>query len=189
MLGLRVSVHRPQASIRTTYTLAVRRTTVGRSPWRWVIAAIGLVFAGLSLPPVFEPLPEYAQNDTFELFMFYAAPVMVGAFGVGLAFIALRSGVFVDEGELIVRPFAGIRSQRMAVETIEATTVKREHGPVVEWVSPAVVGTGGETIVLGLAHYNTARGRRRAVAQAEDISRRLERPLRRSDGESWPASQ
>lgn len=138
---------------------------------------------------MFEPLPEYAQNDTFELFMFYAAPVMVGAFGVGLAFIALRSGVFVDEGELIVRPFAGIRSQRMAVETIEATTVKREHGPVVEWVSPAVVGTGGETIVLGLAHNNTARGRRRAVAQAEDISRRLERPLRLSDGESRPGDQ
>ncbi|AXG12619.1 hypothetical protein DN585_03535 [Intrasporangium calvum] len=138
---------------------------------------------------MFEPLPEYAQNDTFELFMFYAVPLMVGAYGVGLAFIALRSGVFVDEGELIVRPFAGIRSRRMAVETIEATTVKRENGPVVEWVSPAVVATGGETIVLGLAHYNTSRGRRRAVAQAEDISRRLERPLRRSDGESWPADR
>lgn len=167
----------------------MQRTTVGRSPWRWVIAAIGLVFAGLSLPSVLEPLPDYAENDTFELFMFYAVPMMVGALGLGLATVALRSGVFVDEGGLVVRPFAGIRSRRLAVETIETTTVKREHGPVVEWVSPAVVATGGETIVLGLAHYNTSRGRRRAVAQAEDISRRLERPLRLPNGQSWAADQ
>jgi hypothetical protein len=167
----------------------VRRTTVGRSPWRWVIAAIGLVFAGLSLPSAFEPLPEYARHDTFELFMFYAVPLVVGTFGLGLAYIALRSGVFVDDGELIVRPFAGIRSRRMAVATIEAVTVKREQGPVVEWVSPSVVATGGETIVLGLAHYNTSRGRRRALAQAEVVSRRLERPLDMPDGESWAADQ
>ncbi len=134
-------------------------------------------------------MPGYAQNDTFELFMFYAVPLTVGAFGVGLVFVALRSGVFVDEGGLIVRPFAGIRSRRTAVETIEATTVKLEHGPLVQWVSPAAVATGGETIVLGLAHYNTSRGRRRAVAQAEDVSQRLERPLRLPDGESWAADQ
>lgn len=161
---------------------------MGRSPWRWVIAAIGLLFAGLSLPSVFEPLPDYAQNDTFEFFMFYAVPLVVSAFGLCLAFIALRSGVFVDERGLIARPFADIRSRRMAVETIEATTVTRQHGPVVEWVSPAVVASGKAT-VLGLAHYNTPRGRRRAVAQAKEISRRLERPLQLPDGEWWTADQ
>lgn len=103
----------------------MRRRTGGRSPWRWLIAAIGLAFAGLSLPSVFEPLPDYAQHDTFELVMFYAVPLVVGAFGFGLAFIAVRSGVFVDEDELVVRPYAGVRSRYLAAGSLTAVMVKR----------------------------------------------------------------
>ena len=162
----------------------MRRRTVGRSPWRWLIAAIGLAFAGLSLPSVFEPLPDYAHDDTFELVMFYAVPLVVGAFGLGLALIALRSGVFVDDDELVVRPYAGVRSRHLAAQSLTAVTVKREQGPVVEWVSPAVVATHGETVSLGLAHYNTGRGRRRALAQAEVIAQALKQPLERLEGDT-----
>ena len=162
----------------------MRRRTVGRSPWRWLIAAIGLAFAGLSLPSVFEPLPDYAEHDTFELVMFYAVPLVVGGFGLGLACIALRSGVFVDEDELVVRPCAGVRNTHLAAGSLTAVTVKHEQGPVVEWVSPAVVATNGATVGLGLAHYNTGRGRRRAIAQAEVIAQALKQPLERLDGDS-----
>lgn len=160
-----------------TYTLAVRRRAIGRSPWRWIIAAIRTLFASLTLPSMFEPLPDYAQHDTFELVMFYAVPAVIGSFGVALALIALRSGIFVDEQGLIVKPFAGLRRRRIPVDTIRALTVTREQGPVFEWVSPAVVLTSGKTIVLGLAHYNTARGRERALAQAEVVARRFGRPV------------
>src|SRR5215216_4344699 len=43
-----------------------RKVVIGRSPWRWAIAAIGLLFAGLELPEMFGPLPDYAQHDNFE---------------------------------------------------------------------------------------------------------------------------
>ncbi len=162
----------------------MRRRTVGRSPWRWLIAAIGLAFAGLSLPSVFEPLPDYAQHDAFELVMFYAVPLVVGACGLGLALIALRSGVFVDDDELVVRPYAGVRSRHLAAQSLTAVTVKSEQGPLVEWVSPAVVATQGETVSLGLAHYNTSRGRRRALAQAEVIAHALKQPLERLEGDT-----
>lgn len=160
-----------------TYTLAVRRRAIGRSPWRWIIAAIGLLFASLTLPSMFELLPGYAQHDTFELVMFYAVPAVIGSFGVALAFIALRSGVFMDDQGLIVKPVAGLRRRRIPVDTIRALSVTREPGPVFEWVSPAVVLTSGGTIDLGLSNFNTAKGRERALAQAEVVARRFGRPV------------
>lgn len=160
----------------------MRRRTVGRSPWRWLIAAIGLAFAGLSLPSVFEPLPDYAEHDTFELVMFYAVPLVVGGFGLGLACIALRSGVFVDEDELVVRPCAGVRNTHLAAGSLTAVTVKHEQGPVVEWVSPAVVATNGATVSLGArslqhrsrtsARYRSGRGHRASTQAAAGTPRR-----------------
>jgi hypothetical protein len=41
---------------------------------------------------MFGPLPDYAQDDNFELFMFYAVPALITAVGLGFAFFALRSG-------------------------------------------------------------------------------------------------
>ena len=66
----------------------------------------------------------------------------------------------------MVRPCAGVRNTHLAAGSLTAVTVKHEQVPV-EWVSPAVVATNGATVGLGLAHYNTGRGRRRAIAQAE----------------------
>jgi hypothetical protein len=141
------------------------------------------MFVGLELPSLFEPLPDYAQHDAFERVMFYAIPAVIVTFGLGLALVALRSGVFVDDQELVVKPFAGVRSQRIPVDTIRAVTVTREQGALFAWVSPAVVPMSGETVVLGLAHYGTSRGRRRALRQAEVVSRRLECPLEEAKGD------
>lgn len=138
---------------------------------------------GLTLPSLFEPLPDYAQHDAFELVMFYAVPAVIVTFGLGLALVALRSGVFVDDRGLVVKPYAGVRSQRIPLDTIRVVTVTREHGAVFGWVSPAVVPMSGDTVVLGLAHYDTSRGRRRALRQAEAVSRRLERPFEEAKGD------
>jgi hypothetical protein len=141
------------------------------------------MFVGLELPSLFEPLPNYAQHDAFELVMFYAVPGVIVTFGGGLALVALRSGVFVDDRGLVVKPYAGVRSQRIPLDTIRAVTVTRKQGAVFAWVSPAVVPMSGDTVVLGLAHYDTSWGRRRALRQAEAVSRRLERPFEEAKGD------
>ena len=54
-----------------------------------------------------------------------------------------------------------------------------------EWgVTGLAVATQGETVSLGLAHYNTSRGRRRALAQAEVIAHALKQPLERLEGDT-----
>jgi len=141
------------------------------------------MFVGLELPSLFEPLPDYAQHDAFELVMFYAVPAVIVTFGVGLALVALRSGVFVDDRGLVVKPYVSLRSQRIPLDTIRAVTVTRRPGAVFAWVSPAVVPMSGDTVVLGLAHYDTPRGRKRALLQAELVSRSLERPFEDAKGD------
>jgi hypothetical protein len=142
-----------------------------------VIAAIGLVFVGLELPEMFGSLPDYAQHDNFELFMFYAVPALITAVGFGFAFFALRSGVFADAHELVVRPIAGVRSKRVPVETVQAVTVTCSQGAVFSSVSPALIQADGEVVDLGLAGYDTAGGRRRAQRKALSISQTLDRPF------------
>ena len=141
------------------------------------------MFVSLELPSLFEPLPDFAQHDAFELLMFYAVPAVILTFGAGLALVALRSGVFVDDRGLLVKPYAGARSQRIPLDTIRAVTVTRKQGAVFAWVSPAVVPMSGDTVVLGLAHYDTSWGRRRALHQAELVSRKLERPFEETKGD------
>jgi hypothetical protein len=53
----------------------------------------------------------------------------------------------------------------------------------VRGVSPAVVPISGDIVVLGLAHYDTSWGRRRALVQAEVVSRSLERPFEEAKGD------
>lgn len=154
-----------------------RKVVIGRNPWRWAIAAIGLVFAGLELPEMFGPLPDYAQHDNFELFMFYAVPALITAAGLGFAFFALRSGVLADAHGLVIRPAAGMRSKRVPVEAVRAVTVTRSHGPVFASVSPALIHVDGDVIDLGLARYDTPGGRRRAQRKALNISQTLDRPF------------
>jgi hypothetical protein len=154
-----------------------RKVVIGRNPWRWAIAAIGLVFAGLELPEMFGPLPDYAQHDNFELFMFYAVPALITAAGLGFAFFALRSGVLADAHGLVIRPAAGMRSKRVPVEAVRAVTVTRSHGPVFASVSPALIHMDGDVIDLGLARYDTPGGRRRAQRKALNISQTLDRPF------------
>lgn len=72
---------------------------VGRNPWRWALAAVGLLFVSLELPTFFRPLPDYAQQDGFEFFTFYAVPAVIVGAGLGFFYVALRSGVFVDARE------------------------------------------------------------------------------------------
>lgn len=151
---------------------------IGKSPWRWVIAAGGLVFVGLELPVLFSPLPDYAQRDGFEFFMFYAVPAIVIAIGLGFAYFALRSGVFVDAGGVLIRPAAGVRSKRVPVEAIREVTVAPRSGSVVSSVSPALISVDGELIDLGLVGYGTSGGYERAESRAITISRVLDRPFR-----------
>jgi len=61
--------------------------------------------------------------------------------------------------------------------------VTRKQGAVFAWVSPAVVPMSGDTVVLGLAHYDASWGRTRALRQAEVVSRRLERPFEEAKGD------
>lgn len=150
---------------------------VGRSPWRWAIAAVGLVFVGLELPVFFSPLPDYAQQSRFEFFMFYAVPVLIIGVGLGFVYFALRSGVFVDAQGVLIRPAAGVRSKRVALESIRAVTVASGMGPVVTSVSPALIDVDGELVDLGLARYDTPGGRQRAERQALMISAVLDRPF------------
>jgi hypothetical protein len=56
-----------------------RRVVIARSPWQWVLAAIWLSFAALQLPQLFQPVPDYAQHDNFEFFMYYAVPALISA--------------------------------------------------------------------------------------------------------------
>lgn len=49
--------------------------------------------------------------------------------------------------------------------------------------SLAVVSMNGDTVVLGLAHYDTSWGHRRALRQAEVVTRRLERPFTEVKGD------
>ncbi|GAA1619996.1 hypothetical protein GCM10009744_03490 [Kribbella alba] len=86
-----------------------------------------------------------------------------------------------------MKPFAGVRSQRIPVDTIRAVTVTREQGAVFAWVPPAVVPMSGETVVLGLAHFDMSTGLRRAMRQAEVVSRRLECPVEEDKGDIGPA--
>jgi len=81
--------------------------------------------------------------------MFYAVPAVIVTFGVGLALVALRSGVFVDDRGLVVKPYAGVRSQRIPLDNIRAVTVTRKQGAVFAWVSPAVVPMSGDTVAPG----------------------------------------
>ena len=108
-----------------------------QSPWRWAIAAIGLLFACLELPEMFGPLPDYAQHDSVELVMFYAVPALITAAGLGFAFFALRSGVLADAHGLVIRPAAGMRSKRVPVETVRAVTMTLSQGAVFASMSPA----------------------------------------------------
>src|SRR6476646_9536782 len=62
---------------RMAYALAVRPRVIGRSSWRWVVAAIGLFFTAVELPPFFQPVPDYAQHDNFELVVNYALPGVI----------------------------------------------------------------------------------------------------------------
>lgn len=154
-----------------------RHAVIDRSPWRWALVAIGLLFVGLELPSLFEPLPDYAQHDGFELFMFYAGPAAISVMGFGFAYVALRSGVFADESGLVIRPLAGVRSKRMSVDRVRAVTLIPAEGPGPASVSAALVQVDDEVVDLGLADYDTPRGRRRVRAKALKVSQALGRPL------------
>lgn len=154
-----------------------RRVVVGRSPWRWAIAAVGLVFVGLELPAFVSPLPDYAQQDGFEFFMFYAVPALIVGTGLGFAYFALRSGVFIDAQGVLIRPAAGMRSKRVPFESIRAVTVASGLSAVVSSVSPTLIDVDGNPIDLGLARYDTPAGHQRAERQARRISTVLDRPF------------
>jgi hypothetical protein len=154
-----------------------RRVVIGRSPWRWVVAAIWLGFVALQLPQMFLPVPDYAQHDTFELFMYYAVPALITAVGLGGAVIALRSGVLADPNGLLIRPVAALRSKRLPVESVRAVTLTRSEGPVFSSVSPALIDLDDQVITLWLALYNTPAGHRRAQRKAQRIAQTLNRPL------------
>lgn len=150
---------------------------IDKSAWRWALVAIGLLFVGLELPSLFEPVPDYALHDNFELFMFYAVPAVITVAGFGFALVALRSGVFADSHGLLIRPVASVRSKRVPVESIRAVTVIPVDGPGPSAMSPAVIQLDGEVVDLGLADLDTPRGRRRIRAKALKMSKALSRPL------------
>ncbi|MGW6282074.1 hypothetical protein [Kribbella sp. NPDC055071] len=154
-----------------------RRTVIARSPWRWVLAAIWLSFTALQLPQLFQPVPDYAQHDNFEFFMYYAVPALISAVGLAGAFIALRSGLFADANGVQIRPVAGLRSKRLPIESIRAVTVNQSEGPLISSVSPALIDTDGQLINLWLALHNTPTGRRRAHGKAQRIAQTLNKPL------------
>ena len=157
------------------------KMTIGRSPGRGAMVAIGLTFVGLEVPSLFEPLPGYARNDTFELVMFYAVPAIIVAFGLGLAWFGLRSGVFVDDQGLLIRHYAG-GSKRVPLEEIRAISVDIYQRSIIRSVTPVLLAVRGEPVpVKALAHYDTSRGRRRAAADAGRISRLVDRPYVESD--------
>lgn len=110
-------------------------TNVGRGP----------LIGRLNTPP--------AAKSTFR---FYAVPAVIVTFCVGPALVALRSGVFVDDRGLVVKPYVGVRSQRIPLDTIRAITVTAQAGAVFAWVSPAVLPMSGVSVVLGLAHYDSS---------------------------------
>lgn len=161
--------------------LMAGRAVIDRSPWRWALVAIGLLFVGLELPTLFQPVPDYARHDNFELFMFYAIPAVITVAGFGLTFVALRSGVLADSRGLLIRPVAGVRSKRVAVESIRAVTVIPVEGPGPSCISPALIQMDDEVVDLGLADYDTPRGRRRIRAKALKMSKALSRPLEGDD--------
>jgi len=154
-----------------------RRVLVGRNPWRWALAAVGLLFVSLELPAFFSPLPDYAQQDGFEFFMFYAVPAVIVGAGLGFFYVALRSGVFVDAQGVLIRPPAGMRSKRMPLASIRAVTLASSLSAVVWSVSPALIDIDGNLVDLGLARYETPAGQRRAERQARRISSLLDRPF------------
>jgi hypothetical protein len=157
------------------------REVIAKSAWRWALVAIGLLFVGLELPSLFEPVPDYALHDNFELFMFYAVPAVITVVGFGIAFVALRSGVFADSRGLLIRPIAGVRSKRVAVESIRAVTVIPVDGPGPSAISPALIQMDDEVVDLGLADFDTPRGRRRIRAKAIKMSKALSRPVESDD--------
>ncbi len=155
-----------------------RRVLVGRNPWRWAIAAVGLLFVSLELPAFFSPPPNYAQQDSFEFFMFYAVPAVIVGAGLGFFYVALRSGVFVDALGVLIRPPAGMRPKRVPLASIRAVTVARSLSAVAWSVAPALIDIDGELVDLGLARYDTPAGQRRAERQARRISSLLDRPFK-----------
>ena len=135
------------------------------------------MFVSLELPAFFSPLPDYAQQDGFEFFMFYAVPALIVGAGLGFVYFALRSGVFIDAQGVLIRPPAGMRSKRMPLASIRAVTVASSVSAVVWSVSPALVDIDGNLVDLGLARYDTHAGHRRAERQARRISSVLDRPF------------
>lgn len=153
-----------------------RGVPVGRSPWRWAIAAAGSLFVILELPAFFSPLPGYAQQDGFESFMFYAVPTLVVGAGLGLVYVALRSGVYIDAKGVLIRPTVGMRSKRVPLTSIRAVTVASSLSAVAMSVSPTLIDIDGNLIDLGLARHNTPAGHQRAEREARRISVELDRP-------------
>jgi len=113
--------------------------------------------------------------------MFYAVPAIIVAFGLGWAWIGMRSGVFVDEQGLLIGHYAG-GSKRIPLEGIRAISVDIYQRSTIGSVTPVLLRVEGEPgPVNALAHYDTSRGRRRAAADAGKISRLVDRPYVESD--------
>jgi hypothetical protein len=154
------------------------RQTIGRSPWRWAIAAIGSTFVLLELPSLLATPPADTRNDMVDLVLFYALPVVICSFGLGLVWLGLRSGVFLDAQGLLIRHYAAPRSARIAVDDVRAVSVQVAAGSVVGSVTPVLHRVDRHQVGIdALGRYDTRRGRRRAGTDAAKIARLLDIPV------------
>lgn len=81
------------------------KKVLGRSPWRWAMLVVGLFFAALPVFMVLPWKPWYLGTLPDALFT-VVFPALIFLLGLVIVVTALRSGLVVDEGQLVNIPYA-----------------------------------------------------------------------------------
>jgi len=99
-------------------------------------------------------------------------PALTFLFGLGMVVAALRSGLVLDGGQLVNRPYVGLpKSVRIA----DIAAVGTSYGS--NFTAPTVRMSDGKVLLLtGVAHSPTEHGYSRSRSVAQAIASQLEVP-------------
>ena len=149
------------------------KKALGRSPWRWAITLVGLVFVALPLLTVLPWKDWYLGTVPDALFM-VVLPLLIIAFGLWIAITAVRSGLVLDGDHLVNLPYTGLPRR---VRTADIAGIGAEFGH--NLAAPTVRMLDGATFLLTVSH--TARRNTATSAHVPLRNRSPERLLSLSE--------
>ena len=148
------------------------KKVLGRSPWRWAILLVGLVFAAFPVLGLLAWQPWYLGTVPDALFM-VVFPVLILLFGLWIAITALRSGLMTDGHHLINLPYTGF-PRKVRIADISAVGAEFGHN----FAAPTVrMSDGAAFLLTGVAYSPTDHGYFRARALAQHIATDLAVPF------------